>query len=87
MLDQLLADLYGERRLLHRGVLPAEAVLSHPGFVRQVDGIRLPGRRQLFLTATDLGRAADGSWRVIGDRTQAPSGPGTRSRPAGSSPG
>jgi uncharacterized circularly permuted ATP-grasp superfamily protein/uncharacterized alpha-E superfamily protein len=76
LFDRILADLYGRRDLLHRGVVPAEAVLSHPGFVRQADGLRVPGRHQLFLAATDLGRDGAGNWRVIGDRTQAPSGAG-----------
>lgn len=76
LLDLILTDLYGERTLLHRRVLPPEVVLGHPGFVRQADRIRLPGAQQLFLAATDLARTADGSWRVIADRTQAPSGAG-----------
>src|SRR6201999_580950 len=48
-------------------------------FARPVDGIRLRGparARQLFLTAADLARDGDGRWRVIADRTQAPSGAG-----------
>ena len=76
LLDEVLTDLYGPRRLIRDGVLPPEVVLAHDGFVRQTDRITAPGRRQLVIAATDLGRAADGSWRVISDRTQAPSGPG-----------
>lgn len=76
LLDAVLADLYGPRTLLHRRVLPPEAVLSHPGFIRQADGVGLPGPRQLLLHAGDLARGADGAWRVIADRTQAPSGAG-----------
>ena len=51
-------------------------MLGHEEFVRAADGVRLPGPRQLFLAAHDLGRDADGAWRVLGDRTQAPSGLG-----------
>lgn len=76
LLDAVLTDLYGPRTLLRERVIPAELVLGHPGFVRQADRIRIPGAHQLFLTATDLGRHADGGWRVLGDRTQAPSGAG-----------
>lgn len=76
VLDLLLTDLYGERRLLRDRVLPPEIVLGHPGFVRQVDGITLPGQRQLLINATDLGRGADGQWAVLADRAQAPSGAG-----------
>ncbi|MCW2524238.1 MAG: hypothetical protein JWO63_2573, partial [Frankiales bacterium] len=76
LLDAILTDLYGQRRLIRDGLLPPELVFAHPGFLRAVDGIRLPGDRQLFLTAADLARDADGAWRVLTDRTQAPSGAG-----------
>ena len=76
LLDAVLHDLYGPRRLLDDRVLPPAAVLSHPGFLRQVDGLRLPGGRELVLTATDLARDASGDWCVLSDRTQAPSGLG-----------
>ena len=76
LLDEILTDLYGERTLLTSGLLPPEVVLGHPGFVREVDRIRLPGPRQLFLSSADLARDADGRWTVLTDRTQAPSGAG-----------
>ncbi|MDF8265518.1 circularly permuted type 2 ATP-grasp protein [Luteipulveratus flavus] len=76
LLDLVLADLYGERTLLHRRVVPAEVVLGHPGFVRQADRVRLPSPHQLLMSATDLARGSDGAWQVIADRTQAPSGAG-----------
>jgi uncharacterized circularly permuted ATP-grasp superfamily protein/uncharacterized alpha-E superfamily protein len=76
LLDAVLADLYGARLLLRQDVLPPELVLGHPGFLRAVDGLRLPGGRDLVLTATDLQRAPDGTWTAVADRTQAPSGAG-----------
>ncbi|SEE68241.1 circularly permuted type 2 ATP-grasp protein [Ruania alba] len=76
LLDAVLTDLYGERRLLATGVLPQEIVLAHPGFLRAVDGIQIPGPHQLFLYAADLARNADGSWVALSDRAQAPSGLG-----------
>jgi len=76
VLDLVLADLYGPRRLLAERLLPPEIVFGHAGFVRAVDQIRLPGARQLFIAAADLIRAPDGQWSVLTDRTQAPSGTG-----------
>lgn len=74
LLDQVLVDVYSERRLLRSGVIPAGVVLSHPSFARLASG-SLGGRgRQLRLTATDLGRGPDGGWLAISDRTQAPAG-------------
>jgi uncharacterized circularly permuted ATP-grasp superfamily protein/uncharacterized alpha-E superfamily protein len=76
LLDAVLTDLYGARRLLADALLPPEIVLAHPGFLRAVDGLRLPAPRELVLTATDLTRDASGGWVAIADRTQAPSGAG-----------
>ncbi len=76
LLDAVLHDLYGPRRLLDDRLLPATVVLGHPGFLRAVDGLRTPGGRELVLTATDLVRDATGGWCAVADRTQAPSGAG-----------
>ena len=76
LLDGVLTDLYGARRLLAGGLLPPAAVLAHPGFLREVDGLRLPGGRELVLSATDLVRAPAGGWVAVADRAQAPSGAG-----------
>lgn len=75
LLNLILADLYGPRRLIHDRVLPGEVVLGHAGFLPSVDGIEISGA-QLVVAATDLVRAPDGAWTVISDRTQSPSGMG-----------
>lgn len=74
LLNLVLSDLYGERDLLRRGLIPPEVVFGHDGFLLACDGIRLPGDHQLFSSATDLGRDQDGRWVVLADRAQAPSG-------------
>jgi len=76
LLDAIFTDLTTERRLLASGLLPAEIVLAHPGFLRAADGITIPGRHQLFLHAADIVRNADGGWVALSDRAQAPSGMG-----------
>ena len=76
LLDAVLADLYGPRSLLTEGVLPAELVFAHPGYVRAANGIKVPGHHQLFMHACDLSRLPDGSFQVNADWTQAPSGAG-----------
>jgi uncharacterized circularly permuted ATP-grasp superfamily protein/uncharacterized alpha-E superfamily protein len=76
LLDAILTDLYGPRRLIGERLLPPELVFSHAGFIRAVDQIRIPGARQLFISSADLARDDDGQWRVLADRTQAPSGAG-----------
>ena len=76
LLDLILRDLYGERKLLERGVLPPELVFGHRGFLRPLDGTALPDRSQLFTYGVDLGRDTSGRITVLGDHTQAPSGAG-----------
>ena len=74
LLDLVLRDLYGERRLLRAGIVPPEMILADPQFARACDGIRLPGDKQLVVFGADLARAPDGRWMALGQRTQAPSG-------------
>jgi uncharacterized circularly permuted ATP-grasp superfamily protein/uncharacterized alpha-E superfamily protein len=76
LLDLLLADLYGPQRALTEGWLPPELIFAHPGFLRAAHGVRVPGGRWLPMYGVDLVRAPDGNWRVLADRTQAPSGAG-----------
>ena len=76
LLNLILADLYGPRTLIARGLLPPEVVYAHPGFLLPCTGMRPAGNCSLPLYAADLVRASDGTVWVIGDRTQAPSGSG-----------
>jgi uncharacterized circularly permuted ATP-grasp superfamily protein/uncharacterized alpha-E superfamily protein len=74
LLDLVLSDLYGERRLLRSGIIPPEMILSDPQFLRACDGIRLPGDKQLVVFGMDIARDGDGRWLTLGHRAQAPSG-------------
>ena len=74
LLEQLLADVYGPRRLVETGVLPGEIVYAYPGFLRPCADLPVP--RRLVTGAVDLARAPDGAWRVRGDRVSVPRGLG-----------
>lgn len=76
LLDAVLTDLYGPQVSITSGMLPAQLLFAHPGYVRAARGIEVPGRHQLFLHGCDVSRVADGSFRVNADWTQAPSGAG-----------
>ncbi len=76
LLNAVMADLYGPRRLLARRHLPATAVLDHEEYLRPVVGMPALASQRLFMIAADLGRDSAGQWKVISDRTQAPSGAG-----------
>ncbi|MBN9383332.1 MAG: circularly permuted type 2 ATP-grasp protein [Chitinophagaceae bacterium] len=76
LLNLILKDIYGERRLIRNGILPAELIYNHAGFLRQCAGIHLPGKHHLIMYSADLARSRDGRIWVVNDRTQAPSGSG-----------
>jgi uncharacterized circularly permuted ATP-grasp superfamily protein/uncharacterized alpha-E superfamily protein len=74
LLDRLLADVYGPRALVDRGVLPAEVVYASPLFLRPCASVPVP--RRLVTAAVDLAQGPDGAWRVRGDRASVPRGLG-----------
>ncbi len=76
VLNRMLADLYGEQKLLAEGLLPPALVYGQHGYLWPCRGIKPPGGTWLHLYAVDLARSPDGRWWVIADRTQAPSGAG-----------
>jgi uncharacterized circularly permuted ATP-grasp superfamily protein/uncharacterized alpha-E superfamily protein len=76
LLNLILADIYGPQHLLKSGLIPPALLYANPAFLRPCHGVRPLGRRFLFMHGVDLARGADGSWWVLADRTQAPSGAG-----------
>jgi uncharacterized circularly permuted ATP-grasp superfamily protein/uncharacterized alpha-E superfamily protein len=74
LLNALLADIYGPRRLVRERWLPPELVLGNPSFLRPCAGVAPARGVHLHSYAVDLARAPSGQWWVIADRTQAPSG-------------
>lgn len=76
LFDLILKDLYSDRTLIQRCVIPPEVLFAHRGFLRASQGVALPGNHQLLLHAADLVRQPNGELCVLADRTQAPSGAG-----------
>lgn len=76
LLEQVMADLYGPGELVADNHLPAELVARSPHWLRPMVGVPPKGGHYLHFLAFEIGRSPDGSWFVLGDRTQAPSGAG-----------
>jgi uncharacterized circularly permuted ATP-grasp superfamily protein/uncharacterized alpha-E superfamily protein len=76
LFNAILSDLYGEQRLLYERLLPPALVFSNPHFLRPCFGIKPPGDVYLHTYAMDLARSPAGTWWVISDRAQGPSGIG-----------
>jgi uncharacterized circularly permuted ATP-grasp superfamily protein/uncharacterized alpha-E superfamily protein len=76
LLNLILEDIYGARKLVTNGDLPAALLFANPAFLRPLVGIPAPRGSYLHLLAVDLARSPEGRWWVLADRTQAPSGTG-----------
>ncbi|MEX2579655.1 MAG: circularly permuted type 2 ATP-grasp protein [Verrucomicrobiales bacterium] len=73
----ILADLYGERRILDKGLVPMEIVLGHRGFLRTLHDLP-PDEHTVGLGMTAFDLAKDGGGRpfVLNDRFDSPYGLG-----------
>jgi uncharacterized circularly permuted ATP-grasp superfamily protein/uncharacterized alpha-E superfamily protein len=76
LLDAIIRDIYTTGSLVIRRLFPPELLFASPGFMRSCTGQPVPGDCYLHLYSADVVRAADGSWRVVADRTNAPWGLG-----------
>lgn len=76
LMDAIVADIYGARRLLADGLVPPALVYGNPRFLRPCSGSVPHGGTHVHAYAADLVRTPDGVWRVAADRLQAPSGIG-----------
>lgn len=76
LLERILADVFGEQKLVASGALPAAAVAGSRHFWRSMIGVPPPGGKRLHIYAADLARGPDGEWRVLADHTRAPTGAG-----------
>ncbi|HEY1059067.1 MAG TPA: circularly permuted type 2 ATP-grasp protein [Limnobacter sp.] len=76
LLNALMVDAYGPQEFLRRGLMPADLVYGHAGYLPQMQGVKPASDVWLHLVAFDLGRGPDGQWWIINHRMMAPSGLG-----------
>ena len=76
LLNNILADCYGQQELIRSRWLSPALVFAQPDFLRPCHGVRAPRDIYLHFYAADLARSPDGRWWVISDRTQIPTGAG-----------
>jgi len=74
LLEALLVDCAGERQVVRDCAIPAGLLYSLPSFRAHNAGFA--PRRWLVHYALDVARTADGSWRIVQDLADAPSGLG-----------
>ncbi|WP_420839846.1 circularly permuted type 2 ATP-grasp protein [Allorhizobium sonneratiae] len=76
LLEQVVADIYSDNRLVREGYLPPQLIAANGEFLRPLVGVKPAGGHYLHFCAFEIGRGPDGNWWVLADRTQAPSGAG-----------
>jgi uncharacterized circularly permuted ATP-grasp superfamily protein/uncharacterized alpha-E superfamily protein len=76
VLEALLKDLYGPRRLLREGIIPPDLVFNNPLYWRPCHNWEPVGGDRLHLYAADIAHAPSGNFVVYSDRTAAPTGAG-----------
>ena len=76
LLNKILADCYGSQELIRSRWLSPALVFAQPDFLRPCHGVRIANDTHLSFYAADLARSSDGTWRVVSDRAQNPSGAG-----------
>ena len=73
----ILADLYGEQKLIDKGLIPASIILSHRGFLRALHDYPPGGKAiGLGMTAFDIAKDAGGRTYILNDRFDCPYGLG-----------
>ncbi|MGH3100315.1 MAG: circularly permuted type 2 ATP-grasp protein, partial [Thermoleophilia bacterium] len=73
-LDAFVADVYGERRIVSEGIVPARVIEGAEYFEPAMQGIRPPGDLWIGIGGLDLVRDADGRFAVLEDNVRTPSG-------------
>lgn len=73
-INAFLEDIYGARRILNEGVIPAELVLNNAQFRPEVAGIRPPHGVRAHICGIDLVRTGPEEFYVLEDNARTPSG-------------
>ncbi|MGI4730305.1 MAG: circularly permuted type 2 ATP-grasp protein [Janthinobacterium lividum] len=73
-INAFLQDIYGERRILDEGIVPADLVLGNPQFRPEIAGMRPPHDVWAHICGIDLVRTGPDEFYVLEDNARTPSG-------------
>jgi uncharacterized circularly permuted ATP-grasp superfamily protein len=76
LLSYLHNDLYSKKNCIKDGILPADLIACHSGFLTALDNCIQKEKSLIPFLAFDIARGPDGKMWIINDRCQAPSGLG-----------
>ena len=75
LFNAILADVYGEQRLMRDGLIPPGLVFADSAYLSTCQDV-MPEAGHLQFYAVDLARGTDGNWRIIDNHTETPAGAG-----------
>jgi uncharacterized circularly permuted ATP-grasp superfamily protein len=73
-INAFIDDIYGARRILRDGIVPAEIILTNPQFCIPVAGSRPPHQVYAHICGIDLVRTGPDQFYVLEDNVRTPSG-------------
>ncbi|MDO4466153.1 MAG: circularly permuted type 2 ATP-grasp protein [Bacillota bacterium] len=73
-LNAFLEDIYGEKKIVKDGVIPAEFIYSSSGYLVECEGIEPAQHIHSHISGIDLVEGKDGNWYVLEDNLRVPSG-------------
>jgi uncharacterized circularly permuted ATP-grasp superfamily protein len=73
-LNQFIADIYGQQKILSDGIIPRTIIDTSKGFLQPCLGLQPPEGIWCHITGTDLVRDRSGQWYVLEDNLRCPSG-------------
>ncbi len=76
LLEAVVADIYGENRLVAAGQLPATLLTQNPAWLRPMLGVQPASGHFLNFLSFEIARGPGGTWWVLSDMVEAPAGAG-----------
>lgn len=73
-LNRFLSDIYGKKRIMKDGIIPADFVYSSSGYLAECEGIVPPKDIYSHISGIDLVKGKDGEWYILEDNLRIPSG-------------
>ena len=73
-LNRFIADVYGDRRIVDAGIMPARVIDTAEYYEPEMQGVRPPGDVWIGISGLDLVRDANGQFQVLEDNVRTPSG-------------
>jgi uncharacterized circularly permuted ATP-grasp superfamily protein len=73
-INAFIKDVYGERKIIADGVVPADIILANPQFCIPMAGVSPPGDIHAHICGIDLVRTGPDDFYVLEDNARTPSG-------------